>query len=909
MSRRKTRARAQVPDPAGAHSEDGFRSLFEHSIDAILVASADGLIEAANPAACRIFQRSEAEICRGGRAGLVDPRDTRLPGLLAERDRTGRFIGELGFVRGDGTTFSGEVSSAYYQDRAGNRKASVIIRDVSERKRAEQALRAVSAGTAGTTGDAFFHQLLRHLAEALNVRYAFITQCVDQGRERVCTLAFWKGDGYMENVTYALAGTPCERVIGGEICFYPDKLQALFPEDADLVALGARSYLGIPLSSSAAEQVIGHLAVLDDKPLSVSPGDMSILKLFALRGSAELDRKLAEEELRASEARFRTLFETAPLGISINDGAGRFLHVNRTFQRMLGYDEAELRADDLAVSNELFPQLLAGVRNDFRLEKRYVRRDGSWFWVDMECVAVRDRAGRLLYAFAMAEDITERKLAQQALQQAHDELEVRVQRRTAELSQMNLLLTEAKELAESASRAKSEFLARMSHELRTPLNSILGYAQIFGRDPNLTGVQREGMEIVRASGEHLLQLINEILDLSKIEAGRMVLRGGDFQLSSFLGELVDSVRLRAEQKGLSFHYSAESALPAIVHGDAQRLRQLLLNLLDNAVKFTDTGSVSFRVAFRESSADGGQASFQVIDTGVGIARERHEEIFLPFQQAGDPSRWVQGTGLGLTISRELARIMGGVLRLQSAAGTGSTFCVDVPLKIVAASADARVRRLGPLERAVVGYAGRRRRIIVADDIAENRRVVVQLLVPLGFEVLEVGDGVALLELMSRLTPDLVLLDLRMPHIDGYEAVRVLRQRPGCAQVPVVALSASVFEDSRMECLGAGCDDFLPKPVALAQLLEMLRKHLDLSWIHAGPAVAAAAADGVALALPRDEAQVLLDLSMRGDVNGVLAQLDHIERLDSQYAVFVSDLRTLARDFRMRDIRGRLKALL
>jgi len=289
-------------------SERRFRLLFDHSIDAVFIANPDGAIEAANPEACRLFERSEEEICRIGREGLVDPADTRLEALLKEREQTGRFKGEINFRRGDGSLFPGEVSSALYQDISGETKAAVIVRDVTERKRAEETLRVVAEGTAAVTGGDFFRSLVRYLAQALGFRYSFITECTDATKTGVRTLAFWTGEGFAEDIIFLLHGTPCEAVVGGEICCYPERLQSLFPEDKDLVTLRAESYLGVPLREISGE-VLGHLVVMDDKPIHNVERHVPLLRIFAARGGAELKRKLAEEALRKSEQRLRVILD------------------------------------------------------------------------------------------------------------------------------------------------------------------------------------------------------------------------------------------------------------------------------------------------------------------------------------------------------------------------------------------------------------------------------------------------------------------------------------------------------------------------------------------------------------------------------------------------------------------------
>jgi formate hydrogenlyase transcriptional activator len=286
--------------------EDQFRSLFENINDAVLLATNEGIIEAANPEACRLFGRAEEELRQSHRDALVDPNDPRLEVLLKQQEQAGRFKGELKFRRKDGSVFLGELCSAFFKDRFGAVKAILIIRDISERKPIEETLRHITEGTAGSTGDEFFRLLVKHVSQALQVRYCFVAECADETKERVRMLAFWAGEGFDENIEFPLAGTPCERVIEGKICSYPERLQVLFPADQGLIRLRAQSYAGVPLVNSAGS-ILGHLAAVDTKPRVFSDQALSILHVFATRAAVELERKRADEALKKSEEHLRTL--------------------------------------------------------------------------------------------------------------------------------------------------------------------------------------------------------------------------------------------------------------------------------------------------------------------------------------------------------------------------------------------------------------------------------------------------------------------------------------------------------------------------------------------------------------------------------------------------------------------------
>jgi formate hydrogenlyase transcriptional activator len=330
---------------AAEQGEERFRSLFENSIDAVLLSTPDGIIEAANPAACRLFGRSVEEICGIAGFGLVDPSDNRLQPLLEEREHTGRFRGELFYKRKDGSTFLGEVSSAFYQDHSGKTKAAVIIRDITDRKRVEETLRHITEGTAGSTGDEFFRSLVKHLARALQVRYSFVAECTDESKKNVRMLAFWQGEDFGNNIEFPLAGTPCESVIEGNVCSYPERLQVLFPEDKGLVALGAQSYAGVPLVNRVGG-VLGHLVVIDDKPRVFSEQAFSFLGIFATRAGAELERKHAGDALRKSQEHLRTLLDINNAIVTKLTREQLFTAIAEVLARVIQFDRLALAMYD-----------------------------------------------------------------------------------------------------------------------------------------------------------------------------------------------------------------------------------------------------------------------------------------------------------------------------------------------------------------------------------------------------------------------------------------------------------------------------------------------------------------------------------------------------------------------------------
>jgi len=473
------------------------------------------------------------------------------------------------------------------------------------------------------------------------------------------------------------------------------------------------------------------------------------------------------------------------------------------------------------------------------------------------------------------------------------------ERKAAEAAR-EVALAEAVGLA----RQRSNFLAQMSHELRTPLNAIIGYAQLLQREQDKVSKQQvsAGLSTIHESGQHLLTLINDILDLARVEAGRMDLHPAAVHLGSFLRIVVDIMRVKAEEKGLAFKYEPAPGLPESVAIDETRLRQVLLNLLGNAVKFTDSGTVSLRVLPASGQGlDEGTARlrFEVTDSGIGMSAQQLARIFQPFEQVADQQRREGGTGLGLAISQQLVRLMGGTIGVVSEPGKGSTFSFELTVPV----ADSRpVSVASP--QAIVGYEGERKRVLVVDDVPQNRAMLVDLLHAVGFIVAAAANGLECLVLLDSFKPDLILMDVMMPVMDGNETTRRIRRMPQWRSLPVIAVTASASREDEARCLEAGVDVFLAKPIDHDALLHAIGTLLSLQWTVGKPAQepGQGVEEGADIvAPPAPEVEALWQLARIGNMRKIRERANYLRALDPAYAPFAARLDTLAQGYHSKEL--------
>jgi signal transduction histidine kinase len=574
---------------------------------------------------------------------------------------------------------------------------------------------------------------------------------------------------------------------------------------------------------------------------------LSFQKMRHQLGQSFTNLQELNQQLTNSEQKLSELLKILPIGVSIIDVTGNVIYVNEIAKQI--FPQGNNLNTDLETlntvyqvykvnSNQIYPtEELPSVRA-LKGEKIYIddievhHSNGKIIPLEVFTIPVFNSENKIIYTINIFQDITQRKEAENLLQNYNKTLEKQIKERTQELEK-------SKEAAEIANQAKSTFISNMSHELRTPLNAVLGFAQIISHGENLTPQQRKNIETILRSGEHLLNLINDILNLSKIEAEKLTFNPRNFDFHRLLNDLEEIFALKAKSKGLQLILQGLESIPQEVCTDQQKLRQVLINLLGNAIKFTERGSVTVRVSFdppqpplvkgettsQPPTSQGDQGGIpsliiEVEDTGAGIAPEEIGQIFEAFTQSETGKKTQEGTGLGLTISQNFIKIMGGEITVKSQVNQGTIFTVKIPVTEVKQTQSkptkSKIRILG------VQSEQNCYRILVVDDLESNRQLLMQLLQPLNFELKEAINGKEAISLWKKWQPDLIFMDVKMLVMDGYSAIQYIRSFSPVKQPKIIAVSASVLESEKEVILALGCEDFISKPIEVDELYQTLK---------------------------------------------------------------------------------------
>ncbi len=611
----------------------------------------------------------------------------------------------------------------------------------------------------------------------------------------------------------------------------------------------------------------------------------------AYRRQTESIRQLREskEALRQNRQMLARILDLVPMSIFWKNETGIYQGCNKVFAAEAGLDAPEdiigksdhdLRWKESAAipREEEDLRVAQDKKARIRVIEQQSRTDGTTRWLSVSRIPLLDEHGAVRGLLGVQEDITERKRA--------DELRLE------------------KDAAERANKSKSAFLANMSHEIRTPLNAILGFSKLLQRETGFSPDQQKKLDTVVRSGEHLLYLINNILEFSKIEAGRVVVRESVFDLRSMLDDLEIMFRLRVDSKRLYMRVEPEPSVPRCVNADEGKLRQILINLVGNAVKFTEQGGITIRAAADEGVAGKRTLTVEVADTGPGIGSQEMENLFQSFQQTSTGVRAGGGTGLGLAISRQIARLMGGDIQVESRPGQGSRFVLTLP---VAAEGEQACALVPPSPTRPVSHLSPDSavpRVLIVDDVEANRDLVRDILKSAGFHARITKNGQEALECFQAWKPDLILMDLVMPVMDGYEAIRRIRALPDGARVKILAISASTFIETQKEVVELGADDFLGKPIIEDLLFDKIARLCGVHYVYREerPAPPDTTAETATVPPSREDLLALLELARMGDMSGIAERAEDIRNRNPASARFLEQLTAWARSYEEKRIR-------
>ncbi len=552
---------------------------------------------------------------------------------------------------------------------------------------------------------------------------------------------------------------------------------------------------------------------------------------------AQLALVTSKRELAVERSQLKSLVCAIPDLVWLKDPEGIYLNCNPRFETFFGAAESQIigKTDYDFIDRELADFFRGHDRIAMEANKPCSNEEWLTFVASgyhglFETIKtpMRDEAGALIGVLGVARDITERKRLEEELKRTGEELrhykdhlEETVLQRTEEL-----LL--ARDAAESANKAKSVFLANMSHELRTPLNAILGFSNMMRQDAQLNPSQSENLNIINRSGEHLLKLINDVLEMAKIEADRLELNMAPFDLGAMVRDVTEMMQIRAREKSLRLELDQSSEFPRYINSDEARIRQILTNLITNAIKFTDQGEISVRLGVRQNKRS--HLQIEVEDSGVGIPQEEQTRIFEPFVQLGEHAI-NQGTGLGLTITRQFVNLLGGQITLDSTPGKGSLFRVELPVELADANQILHSKHLDASELVELAPGQPRYRILIVEDQRENQLLLNRLMTQLGLETNIAENGKQGIEVFQSWQPDLIWMDKQMPVMDGIEATQYIRRLPDGQMVKIVAVTASAFMEQQQEMLDAGMDDFVRKPYRFDEIYACLARQLSLEYVY------------------------------------------------------------------------------
>jgi PAS domain S-box-containing protein len=767
-------------------SEARIRTILDTVADGIISIDASGIIESFNPAATEIFGYQPAEASGQSITLLIPETNQKLHNhfFQAHSQSDEPFTGLTREVTGqhkDGRLLPVEIIINGHTI-GGQHYYTLAMRDITARKAAEEEL--------------------RKLSRAVSQSQAAVIITNTDWIIEYANLAITKTTGYTPE---AIVGQNIWQLFSG---IYPD---TFYRELRERIATG-QDWQGEFCEHNKDGQLYWVYSSIS--PIRNEAGE--ITHFIALNEDITL-RKQIEEALKDSEARFRALIEEAPVAIAIIRG-GIIHYANPAFLKIFGYAATDdimgmplIDAVAPACKKEIAERIHRHeqglpIPNDY--ESMGLRKDHSEFPFTASITRMELADGPAFVGFYT--DITERKLAEAALR-------------------------EAKEVAEMASRTKGAFLASMSHEIRTPMNAILGFSQLMGQDPTLSTHHQQQLEIINRNGEHLLALINDILEMSKIEAGRTTVNPEPFDLYSLIKDLETMFRLRTNTKGLLFAVEIPPDLPRYIKTDPQKLRQILINLLGNAVKFTDEGAIYWRLRAEPYATDCLGLVAEIEDTGPGISEQDLAKLFQPFEQADHIyTKKKEGTGLGLSISREFARMMGGDIEARSKTGKGSMFRMKIifeevdPSSVPPARVSLKVIGLEPGQNNL--------RLLVVDDKADNRELLSRIVAKVGFQVQEASDGAEAMDLFKKFKPHLVLMDMLMPGVDGFQATRLIRkaEKNRREKTPIIAVTASPFEDVKQRILDSGVTAYIRKPFTEEEVFNIIQSLLDIRYRYGEP---------------------------------------------------------------------------